>query len=220
MKILIPFIILASFYGIKLNAQAGLVVRSQLQLAIDAEAYWVGPQAGVGAGLQWPSGWGVMSEYYGFKDKVNLVDGNWYEKGFFRQQTIALMGSYNFGKSKNRGFYVMGGLAYQSRKSDFENPFGPCPVNMDYFLPAFEFGRRWPVSNKGYGIAASIKFTGPITYNSEPHIELLEIPESNVQYPYYVGESSTLEILTQLSIGIVVDRVFPKNAAKKVSSKN
>jgi hypothetical protein len=200
----------------KVPAQGSLYARTNLQLAIDAEGYWVGPQAGLGVGIKWPRGWGIVSEYYGFKDKVDIMEYGWFEKGFFNQQTLALMGSYSFGKKnqKDKGFYLMGGLAYQIRKSEFKTPAGDCPDNMEFFTPAFEFGRRWPVSKSGYGIAASLKFTGPITYNQEPHIEYIDLPESGSQYPYYVGESSTLEILTQLSIGIVVDRVFPLKKKK------
>jgi hypothetical protein len=90
-----------------------------------------------------------------------------------------------------------------------ETEYGDCPGNRNYFTPAFEFGHRWTVSKSGYGIAASMKFTGPISYNNEPHIAYFDLPESNTQYPYLAEGSSTTEILTQLSIGIVVDRVFP-----------
>lgn len=46
------------------------------------------------------------------------------------------------------------------------------------------------------------------------------VPESNTQYPYFVGGSNTLEILTQLSIGIVVDRVFPVKSGKRAGKQN
>lgn len=206
------FFILSTSKGL---AQGSLYARTNLQLAMDAEGYWVGPQAGVGVGIKWPGGLGIVSEYYGFRDKVDVIEYGWFEKGYFRQKTLALMGSYSFGKSKDKGLYLMAGLAYQSRKSEFETPSGDCPYNMEFFTPAFEFGRRWPVSKNGYGISASIKFTGPFTYDSEPHIAYFDLPESNTPYPSYVGESSTLEILTQLSIGIVVDRVFPVKIGKK-----
>jgi hypothetical protein len=211
MSFLLAFIFVSS----NVNAQGRLYARTNLQLATDAEVFWAGPQVGVGLGVKWPSGLGLVSEYYGFRDKVDKSGYGWFQKGYFRQKTLAVMGSYSFGKSKEKGFYLMAGMAFQSRRSEFENEFGLCPYNMDYFTPAFEFGRRWPVSKNGYGIAASIKFTGPISYDSEPHIELIDIPESNEQYPYYVGNSSTLEILTQLSIGVVVDRIFPSKKGDK-----
>jgi hypothetical protein len=199
----------------KALAQGSIYARTQLQLAMDAEAFWVGPQAGVGVGIKWPGGLGIVSEYYGFRDKVNVNEYGWYQKVFFKQKTLALMGSYAFGKSKDKGLYLMAGLAYQIRRSEVETLSGNCPYNMDFFTPAFEFGRRWPVAKNGYGISASIKFTGPITYDNPPHIEYFDLPESNTQYPSYVGGSNTLEILTQLSIGIVVDRVFPVKIGKK-----
>jgi|688.fasta_scaffold670864_2 hypothetical protein len=206
----------------KALAQGSLYARTNLQLATNASAYWVGPQAGVGIGIQWPSGFGIITEYYSFRDKVDESGYEWYdnrwftwhEKGSIRQKTLTFMGSYTFGKSKERGMYAMAGIAYQARNVELETEYGDCPGNRNYFTPAFEFGHRWPVSKSGYGIAASMKFTGPISYNSEPHIEYIDLPESGSQYPSYVGESSTLEILTQLSIGIVVDRVFPLKKKK------
>ncbi len=196
--------------------QGKLYARTNLQLAMDAEGYWVGPQAGLGVGVKLPGGWGIVSEYYGFRDKVDVVGYGWYENGYFRQKTLALMGSYSFGKKnqKDKGFYLMAGVGYQIRKSEFKTESGNEDNHMNFFVPAFEFGRRWPVSKTGYGLAASIKFTGPFSYDHAPTIEYIDNPEAGTQYPSYVGGYNCLEVLTQLSIGIVVDRIFPLKEKK------
>lgn len=205
-----PFMVIFFLTWGRANAQGVFYARTHLQAAIDAEAYWFGPQAGLGLGVYWPSGFGIIAEYYAFSDKVNKIEDNWMEKGAFKQQTLTLMGGFYTGKSKGRGLYIMTGLAYQERLSHFENPLDAFEDNREHITAAFELGYRWSLSKSGYGISASLKCTGPITYDRQHHTEVIVDPVTNQPSWYYYGSSHTTEILTQLSAGIVLDRIFLK----------
>lgn len=212
MKIGFSFVMLFAFASVAGNAQSNLYVRGSLQLATDAEVYLTAFQPGVGIGKIWPSGWGMLAEYYRFSDTWDDTTPDCPAEGFLKQQTITLMATHHFRGLKQKSFYLMAGVAYQVRKSEYLNLFGQHENNKNFMTGTFEFGHRWRVKKSPYGIAASIKCTGPFSYN-----EIITINDSDFSNGTQVFESSVTEILTQLSIGLVVDRIFIKPAKRTKS---
>lgn len=201
-----------------LSAQQGIYARASLQLATEAEVYLSTLQPGLGIGKIWPSGWGVLLEYYRFSDAWDDTTPDCPSEGFLKQQTLALMGSYHFKKINRKSFYIMGGLAIQARRSEYLNLFGKSNDNRNFLTGAFEFGHRWPLKKSPYGISASMKFTGPLSYSYDLILPNQESSNGNGGYDIY--EQSGTEILTQLSFGIVVDRTFVTGANKKKKAIN
>ena len=199
--------------GGKAIAQSGLYARGSLQLATEAEVYLSTLQPGLGIGKTWTSRLGVLLEYYHFSDSWNASTPDCPWEGYLKQGTLALMGSYYFRSKNKRSLYFMGGLAFQARRSEYLNMYGKQYDNLNFLTGAFEFGYRWPIKKSPYGIAVSMKFTGPTSYSYN-----LVIPNGDPSNPNggdEISKQSVTEIITQLSIGVVVDRSFVTGANKK-----
>lgn len=188
-------LILISYHG---KAQQWWAPRAHLQVATDAALSMASLQPGIGAQLSFSTKLGIAVDYYHFSGKYRDLNPMWPAQAYQKHHTIALMGTLKLNRRPRQGMYLMAGMAYQRRRSG--GGFSPNDWidNRSYMTPAIEFGYRWPTGEKGYGMAVSFKATGPLFYS-----------ESTAQPgvpPNEFNTVSTLEILTQLSIGLVVDR--------------
>jgi hypothetical protein len=169
-------------------------VRALVHAATDAEAYWFGPVVGAGAGLVWPSRWGVLAEYQYFTARKDAIDSYYgREVGYWHQQSAGTYLTWQSGRT-GRGFFAMAGLVWQWRRAKLEWDFGEIFDNRSFLTAAVELGYRWPAWHNG-GLAFSVKATGPLSYTD--------------------GPVETIEILTQLSAGIAADIALGKTMKKR-----
>lgn len=162
--------------------------------ATDAEAYWFGPALGAGAGLVWPSRLGVLAEYQYFTARKDAYDSYYgREVGYWHQQSAGTYLTWQSGRT-GRGFFAMAGLIWQWRNAQLQWDWGKITDQRSYLTTGLELGYWWPAWHNG-GLAFSVKATGPLSYTE--------------------GQVETIEILTQLSAGMVADMAFGKKMEKR-----
>ncbi len=191
---LLCFILVSNFT----IAQQWWGVRTHVQLATDAEVSMAGVQPGVGVQLSLSRKLGLAADYYYYSGKFENADRFWPVNAWQKHHTLTLLGTWHLGRNPQKGMYTMVGMAWQSRTGVTESNGDICIHDRDYLTAAMELGYRWPMGQKGYGMAISLKTTGPLSYSSNTNIAGDPYSET--------FESSTIEILTQLSFGVVVDR--------------
>lgn len=146
-------------------------IETSVRVAVDAEAYFIGPAVGLGVGFYPTNQWSLSSSYQYFNRKVTHHDGYYDELNL--QSIDAVVNYFPFRSAEDRkGFFFGGGLAVQWRDEicfSIEH-FSDSPDGMEreqrtYLTGVINLGYEFPVAmgSKTRFLAADLKAIGPYT---------------------------------------------------------
>ncbi|QOI97621.1 MAG: hypothetical protein HRU69_09010 [Flammeovirgaceae bacterium] len=171
MKIRITLLIAITFALTATAQTRKWFIEPSVRLAVDAEAYFIGPALGLGVGYYLTDRLSVSSSYQYFNRKVTHHDGYYDELNL--QSMDAVLNYFPARLAEDRkGFFFGGGLAVQWRdeicfsiEHFSDSPDGIEREQRTYFTGTFNLGYEFPVTiaSKTRFFAADLKAIGPYT---------------------------------------------------------
>ena len=147
----------------------------------DAQMYFLGPSAQVGADYRIDGFWSLTSYVHYFGRRIDRTGPNsQFEKASLDCLTGAILAEMRFGHQPNRGMFVGAGVAAQRVEVNFSSDWtlGWHEFRRD-ILPAIRFGYAFPIGP--HRLTAELNATGP--------------------YQERTAQFTSTELITQLGVG-------------------